>query len=1214
MDNTGNRPFQLRLNTKQNPKPFASLLQNCSHNQSSSQESAGQVTQRRWMEPNGLRASPAAPSSQMTEPQPPLPFRFQNTAPASDNSADDHADDSRPSPSHRNLAGTHFTDDKSPFEELPPLPLKALATHSRSERSTTPHSAAPFTGLRAHVETDQAYELHDRESRLPDRNRIQSLGMDLSYRMALMQTEAEETLRALREEAEENKQAAFRLSRLLKERERDLDAKKSALAELQDAMLAKDAEHVKQVQALQARLEESTARLSTFEGENGELQKRLLDTGDRLMQATKAAEDSERRTKDAERRCEQVLRDGDTRAALLTQQADNVGAEARAQVEEARQEAQNIKDEAKKRMHDLKTSMRKKVEGLTEKFSELSSSFAAAQAYRTSWDARAGEIELGVQDLQVAVRSALAAIQPIMTADSGVLKLVETREVIQELQADRANANQVIDMLRDKLHVVSSQLVDAKDRIAELERMLAKDKHRVQSSVHELSRIGMCGKVEEVAVQLTNRERQASKAFDEVEQTAYVLGTANAKIEDLTTVLVNRDAELAALRPLAKERESLGVKCDLQAAELVQLASLRDERAHLAAQLATLKQTMDETSRKLQTSDARVSDLEHELLMCKSRLRANEESKEALQVLQRERQSEMVKVQDKYEDCLAKEVELRTEKASLEQELNAKFAECDDLLIALRSERDKLDAVHADAQRIHERLDHEHDAEVRALDSSVQQLRERAAAAEALVQYADSRLRRAGAAQSVSLSRLADSEQSLNIARKELEECVGPARAYINFAESTSFQTLRARYDAQTETLRACNLERSQLQARLTEAEICSSAATARAQAEIDRRAAAEAALLAANDRLASHSESSAAVDERLVQQEQAHSSLVRTLMERAETAEQEATQARIEANAQKEAVTQLMARVPDKERNPTNDITAKDAALAKLADAEAKLAILADEVADLKDKSVTLCERYQDNRLTSQEKVSIKRILGISISSHQQEMIAKENELRRRENTIVGLKKELGSVQVHLARALREQRHEEVPVQTVATQSYFNLNAFMPSSPHKVEGVSSTPFSGAKRTTRSPIGRVIDSGPTLPGTSQEKSEEAKPLSAARTPIGPPPRRPLTPKQAPAPRKPFSKIAVDTEEEDTLSPIEDSDDGDDYVPLAAKGSKGKGKGKALLGKRTRSGDSASPVKPVPRKQRTTTAGTTAAAKPLTSSQTENKPTRQRRRR
>ena len=49
-------------------------------------------------------------------------------------------------------------------------------------------------------------------------------------------------------------------------------------------------------------------------------------------------------------------------------------------------------------------------------------------------------------------------------------------------------------MLRDKLHIVSSQLVEAKDRVAELERILAEDKHRVQSSVSELSRLGTpCG-------------------------------------------------------------------------------------------------------------------------------------------------------------------------------------------------------------------------------------------------------------------------------------------------------------------------------------------------------------------------------------------------------------------------------------------------------------------------------------------------------------------------------------------------------------------------------------------------------------------------------------------------------------------------------------------------------------------------------------------------
>ena len=160
---------------------------------------------------------------------------------------------------------------------------------------------------------------------------------------------------------------ASRLTRLLKERDHELTARTTALAELKTLTLSKDEDHAKQVKDLDTRLDVSASRISALEGETDALKKRLLDSGDRLAEAAKTTEDSERRAVDAERRCEQALRDNESRVALLTQQMEDVKTDARAQVEEAREEAQNIKDEAKKRMHDLKTAMKKRVDGLTDR-------------------------------------------------------------------------------------------------------------------------------------------------------------------------------------------------------------------------------------------------------------------------------------------------------------------------------------------------------------------------------------------------------------------------------------------------------------------------------------------------------------------------------------------------------------------------------------------------------------------------------------------------------------------------------------------------------------------------------------------------------------------------------------------------------------------------------------------------------------------------------
>ncbi|KAL1663741.1 hypothetical protein GGF50DRAFT_56344 [Schizophyllum commune] len=1253
MDNTSNRPFQLRLNTKQNAKPFASFLQHRNNNQQSSSQdsSGGQPAQRRWMDPNSnaARASPAPPRIfHPPETSNPSHFKTQNDAPASDHSADDFAEEGRVSIAHRASAESQYPEDKTQYATPPPPSMKVPSTHSRYERSVTPQSAPPFKGLRAKLDTNYDYDSDTREA--PRGNRASMLSFFSNDNLAQLAQEhaaREEAMHALHDQLEESKANASRLSRLLKERDHELSARTSALAELKTLTLSKEEDHAKQVKDLATRLDVSATRISALEGETGALKKHLLDSTERLTQAAKTTEDSERRAVDAERRCEQAIRDNEARVALLLQQMEDVKTDARAQVGEAREEAQNIKDEAKKRMHDLKTAMKKRVDGLTERFSELSSTFTAVQAQRASWDTRASEVELGVQDLQTTVKTGLAAIQPILTADAGVLRIAETRAVIEELQADRANANQVTDMLRDKLHIVSSQLVEAKDRVAELERMLAEDKHRVQSSVSELSRLAGV-KVEDMAVELTKKARENSKTVDEAEQVAHELGTASAKIDHLRDILAERDAELDALRPVKEEVAHLRIKCDTQTAELEQLVVLRDEKPHLVLKLEALETATKESSLKLQTSEARVADLSHDLAASNSKLDAIEEGKKTLLLLQRERQAEMVKLQDKYEESLAETVELRTQKANLEEnlgEIQPKVQSLEAQCVDLRSARDRLQAAQEEARQARECMDQEYSARVRALDATVQQLRGTLSTAQDRLTVAEERVQ-VGSAKIRSLE-VTIASQEAHITSKDEEQ-----RSRLKELEA-----LRGRYDIQTESLRACRLELSEVQGRLTQAEVASSVAAAKAQAEADRRGVAEAALASAHDRLAQYSKSSVAVDQRLATQEQVHNATARALRERAEAAEQETTQLRIEAKVLADTIIELKARIAELELRPAEvDTHANDELLAELVDAKANIAALEQTVAALKNEAETLCERYQDNSLSAKEKEFMVCVLNRSKAIHEQEMVAKGNELRRRENTVNNLKKELASVQAHLARVLREQRQEDASGMS-ANKSIFNINAWISSSPQEQppqdgpSGASPMPAPNAKRSAASPTDGeskpVAASAATPRAQTTLHVDEAKrartnaglssrtPANPTlRTPVGPALRRPLTPKPTVAPRKPFRKIDVDTEEDD-LSPIEDEDDeddGDDYMPLgsarAGAASKKKAKGKAavgakaevsaskgVLGKRSNSSRSVSPVKPVTRRQRTTTttkAGSTAAAMKA-AGKSENKPTRQRKR-
>ena len=103
----------------------------------------------------------------------------------------------------------------------------------------------------------------------------------------------------------------------------------------------------------------------------------------------------------------------------------------------------------------------------------------------------------------------------------------------------------------------------------------------------------------------------------------------------------------------------------------------------------------------------------------------------------------MVKLQDKYEESLAETVELRTQKANLEEDLGGILPKVQSLeaqCVDLRSARDRLQAAQEEARQARECMDQEYSARVRALDATVQQLRDTLSTAQDRLTVAEERV------------------------------------------------------------------------------------------------------------------------------------------------------------------------------------------------------------------------------------------------------------------------------------------------------------------------------------------------------------------------------------------------------------------------------------------------------------------------------------------
>ncbi|KAH0583276.1 hypothetical protein H2248_011152 [Termitomyces sp. 'cryptogamus'] len=97
-----------------------------------------------------------------------------------------------------------------------------------------------------------------------------------------------------------------------------------------------------------------------------------------------------------------------------------------------------------------------------------------------------------------------------------------------------------------------------------------------------------------------------------------------------------------------------------------------------------------------------------------------------------------------------------------------------------------------------------------------------------------------------------------------------------------------------------------------------------------------------------------------------------------------------------------------------------------------------------LAEKKGTLRERYDQNELNDNEKDFAEWLMNLARSLHEEEEVVKDNELRRKENLVLQLQVKIRELESSLAHIIKEK--EELSGGT--TKSMIDLTAFMTSSP----------------------------------------------------------------------------------------------------------------------------------------------------------------------
>ncbi|KAF8199889.1 hypothetical protein K438DRAFT_671185 [Mycena galopus ATCC 62051] len=777
---------------------------------------------------------------------------------------------------------------------------------------------------------------------------------------------------------------------------------------------------------------------------------------------------------------------------------------ARSQTEDA---AQKLQDTTA-RLNDVRATAKSSLD-------EVRNNYAALQAHLTDlksdYDVSQDAVRRLSNELVDLRRTAADSIKELDTPEM-FSRNAETRALIDELQIDRASAHQVIDMLRDKLHLLGAQVVEAKERITELEAIREGKIERVET------------KVEELADRLVKKEEEGARKLADAEVLEVHLQEINERLLQASKTLEEREIELETFRQqkVAWEWE-LKEKC----AKIASLQSLSTDVVVLKEQNVTLECQVTEIKEQKTV-------LEHQ---------AKEDRSKAMAALQ------------------TWETELmaaRAEKAAVESEVKEN-----------RCKIATLEQSHREGSaKLQQSKDHTHQLEtqvvqLRAQLSSIDSVKEQLQSTLEAVQLSETKrtqeahaltqeLNASNLREAVLKEREAVLQQKSDDLSVQLTKLSGEASAREEELRrvNTQCSVLQDRFDSQALTLKLAKEQSGDLQERLLMSE--SSHATklecaiGKLNTELavlrEQKASLQATLTQVTDELATQRAGfvGASVDyeNKLCKQEEMHAKLVQAEERRAIAAERDVAEAKQQVEDLTQQVQSVKAQLEDVKRKAREAASRESMGVGdEVVALRARLEELEGENSRIEHRARNLMQRYKDGDLSDSEKSFVNSLMQMSQSIHEQDIVAKENELRRREKMIESLQTRIDTLESTLARLLKERGKEDNP----NSKSMVDLSLWM----------SSSPRSGGKKTAAQPATAAASTSALIQPPSPTVFVPDTPVKrGAKAP------KSAGPKTSSSPHRPNRTFAA-------INEADDDSDSEDDKPTAA-----------TLGKRSRTPTSA----------------------------------------
>ncbi|KAF9495152.1 hypothetical protein BDN71DRAFT_905797 [Pleurotus eryngii] len=693
---------------------------------------------------------------------------------------------------------------------------------------------------------------------------------------------------------------------------------------------------------------------------------------------------------------------------------------------------QNDLQTARSKLDALKGLTKKVVEESNQRFSDLQTVF---QDLKRKYDAMHGTLQTvthEVKDVRKAAGNGLKAVQPLLDGDAMSAKNQDTKALIAELQHDRDNSRQVNEILRGKLHILSAQLADAQERVKAFEAKQIAEEGQMNLWTRQLSEAGE--RNVSLVSKLDAREHETMHALADAARLEEKLTSAEERCQTLTRSLEQKCIQMVELESVKEENITLSL-------------NLEESNRNMSA----LNASHQEASSRLSTLEQRNQDFQTQMSVLTIEVNALRMQRDTLSS---EKTKYLADLDMSATRLRALEMQLNTTQSELEHS-NLEMK----LMASAKDEAAKISTSITERCRVLEREKGDLEAKDRFLEGQIKTIQATFDAAN--VELIQAQIREQLSSQAA--RRVEPLESSLETANTSLRKVELALSSY-----ESKFSALEDRFNSQAVALRASQDQCIHLQDRLTTAEVMNTTKVSLSASEWRTEAVAlkehcearenqvnkaledikrqQDTMAVANAEI--KQQPSVDLERQLAQQEVLYSKLIDAHEQRSKASEREIVAIRHECN-EKDAKIQSLTSELANARAAAATPSAAPELEAQLRKQQMRIEELEGIVTDLSRRSSTLFQRYQGGALDDSEKCFVDLLLQQARSVHEDDLVSKGNELRRRENTIQSLQTKVAVLESTLARRLQSKDPEVRDTDT--GDSIINIKTWVLSSPATV-------------------------------------------------------------------------------------------------------------------------------------------------------------------